>query len=196
MSDNERKGSRDRQKQIIEVSLAIVDKEGIHGLTLRKIGSTIGISDAALLRHFRSKEEIVEAMAQKVFFESVVKEDEHASDDIMETLSSLLKRQFEVFDSLPQSTAVLFQENIFREYPEIRNWFITRRHERQEKISALVRKGQKLGQIERSVDPEAFALIFTGAMRMTVMEWRDSGYAWKLQDRAEPLLVILLSMLR
>lgn len=196
MSDNDRKGSRERQKQIVDASLGIVDKEGIHGLTLRKIGSAIGISDAALLRHFRSKEEIVEAMAQKVFFESVVNEEGPASDDVREVLSSLLERQFEVFDSLPRSTAVLFQEDIFREYPEIREWFIKRRHERQEKISALVRKGQKLGQIERSVDPEAFALIFTGAMRMTVMEWRDSGYAWKLRDRAEPLLAILLNVSR
>ncbi|MCE5295561.1 MAG: TetR/AcrR family transcriptional regulator [Euryarchaeota archaeon] len=196
MSETERKGSLERQNQIIEAALDIIDKEGIHSLTLKSIGSAIGISDAALLRHFRSKEEIVEATAQRVFFECVVPEETTRSDDVGTILSQLIRNQFEKFDSFPQSTAVLFQEDIFREYPEIRAWFIERRNDRKERISGLIRKRTDLGQIDRSVDPDVFATIFMGAMRMEVMEWRDSGYSWSLRSRADPLLEQLLGILR
>ncbi|MFA5313286.1 MAG: TetR/AcrR family transcriptional regulator, partial [Methanomassiliicoccales archaeon] len=180
----------------IEAALDIIDKEGIHGLTLKKIGLAIGISDAALLRHFRSKEEIVEAMAQRVFFECIVPEEAPRSEDARTILSNLVKSQFDKFDSFPRSTAILFQEDIFREYPETRAWFIKRRNDRKERISGLIRKRQKLGHIDPSIDPDAFATIFMGAMRMEVMDWRDSGYAWNLRARADPLLEQLLGILR
>lgn len=196
MTENERMGSRDRQRQIIDTSLAIVDKEGIKGLTLRKISSEIGITDAALLKHFRSKEEIVEAMAQKVFFDNVVEEEEPRTDDPSTALHSLMSRQFEAFDRSPQSTAILFQEDIFREYPEIRAWFIKRRSERHSKISSIVARGMRSGRLPSSLDPESFATIYMGAMRMAVMEWRDSGYAWELKDRSVPLVEMMLRMLR
>jgi len=196
MSVKGRSDGRDRQKQIIDVSLDIIDKDGIHGLTLKKIGAAIGISDAALLRHFRSKEEIVEAMAQKVFFENVVDEDDPSEESAEGKLSSLFRRQFTIFDAFPQSTAVLFQEDIFREYPEVRKWFITRRNERQQRIAALVKKGQDLGEVDPAIDPGAFATALMGTMRMAVMDWRDSGYSYRLEDRAGPLLDVMLKMIR
>jgi len=196
MSVKERSDGRNRQKQIIDVSLDIIDKDGIRGLTLKKIGSSIGVSDAALLRHFRSKEEIVEAMAQKVFFENVVDEDDPSEESVEGKLSSLFRRQFAVFDSFPQSTAVLFQEDIFREYPDVRRWFITRRNERHQRIAALVKKGQSLNEIDPAIEPGAFATALMGTMRMAVMDWRDSGYSYRLEDRAEPLLDVMLKMIR
>ncbi|QLH75005.1 MAG: TetR/AcrR family transcriptional regulator [Methanomassiliicoccales archaeon] len=196
MCERKRKGTRERQKQIIDISLKVIDKEGIQGLTLKRIASEIGISDVALLRHFSSKEEILEALAQKVFFENVVTEEEGWSEDVLSSLRSLTKRQFEAFEQCPQATAVLFQEEIFREYPKIREWFIRRRSERHAKIVNMVLKGQSTGRISPSVDPSAFATIYMGAIRMTVMEWRDSGYVWSLVDRSGPLVDMLLRVLR
>jgi TetR/AcrR family transcriptional regulator, fatty acid metabolism regulator protein len=192
----QRKKTDERRKEITLTAVNIIDAEGIHALTLQRIARDIGISDVALLRHFHSKEEIVEAIAQKVFFDSTTTDEGIASNNVLETLASLLGRQFKMFDSLPQSTAILFQEDIFREYPKIKDWFIQRRQARHDQISMLVKEGQRLGQIGTSVDPDDFALIFMGAMRMAVMEWRDSGYAWKLHDRAESLQIMLLKMLR
>src|ERR1035437_10322859 len=47
----------DRRAQITQVALELVAKHGIQGVYLSRIAAAIGISDAALYKHFASKDD-------------------------------------------------------------------------------------------------------------------------------------------
>jgi AcrR family transcriptional regulator len=42
----------DRQKEIIEVSLALIAENGIQGLTIKNLAKRIGFSESAIYRHY------------------------------------------------------------------------------------------------------------------------------------------------
>ncbi|MCD4664213.1 MAG: TetR/AcrR family transcriptional regulator, partial [Bacteroidales bacterium] len=42
----------DRQQQIIEESIKIIDEKGIQGLTIKNLSKAIGISEPGIYRHF------------------------------------------------------------------------------------------------------------------------------------------------
>jgi TetR/AcrR family tetracycline transcriptional repressor len=48
---------------VVEAAFAVLDKDGLDGLTVRSIAKKLGVQNPALYWHFRSKAEIVDAMA-------------------------------------------------------------------------------------------------------------------------------------
>ncbi|OPY34490.1 MAG: division inhibitor protein [Methanomassiliicoccales archaeon PtaU1.Bin124] len=183
----QRKKSGERQKEIILAAVKIIDKDGIHALTLQSIANELGISDVALLRHFRSKEEIVEALAQKVFFTTVITEDPSTNHDLEASIESLFRRQFSEFEAWPEATSIFFHEEIFREYPSVREWFLVRRTERHRRLVRMVKAGQTAGKVRNDLDADIFATVLMGSMRMAVMEWRESGRNGSLVEKAAPM---------
>ena len=47
----------ERQQQIIEESINVIHSEGIQGFTIKNLSKAIGLSEAAIYRHFKSKTE-------------------------------------------------------------------------------------------------------------------------------------------
>ena len=181
----ERKRTEARQDEILRVALQVVDEGGIKALTLRQVADRIGISEAAIFRHFDSKEDIVNAMAEWVFTKCVVPEDDKKG--LRDSLLRLMQRQFRSFQDFPQATSVLFQEETFRGFPKAKEMFDRRRRERAERIAAMVREAQKDGEARKDADARVFALIYMGAMRMTVLEWRSAGFSYDLVSKAGPI---------
>jgi TetR/AcrR family transcriptional regulator, tetracycline repressor protein len=56
-----------RKANVVEGALALIDAEGLDGLTMRKLGSALGVQAGALYRHFPSKEALLDAMAEQIF---------------------------------------------------------------------------------------------------------------------------------
>lgn len=177
-----------RKRQVLETALRIVDTEGIHSLTLRKIAENVGITEAALFRHFKGKEDIVSSMANTVFEENQYVP---RGEGPLQTLENMLTWQLEKFQNHPHHTSVLFQEDIFREYPSIRERFDLRRTSRSTLIHQLIKEGKRQGEFAPDVDEEAFTLLYMGSIRMAVLEWRHSGFSYDLRSRSTPILVML-----
>jgi AcrR family transcriptional regulator len=64
-------GPRLDTDKILTAALAVADREGLSGMTLRKVGAELGADPTALYRHFSNKEALVVAMADRLFREVV-----------------------------------------------------------------------------------------------------------------------------
>jgi AcrR family transcriptional regulator len=191
----ERKNTQTRREEALTVAMAIIHKEGIHNLTLRRVAESLGISEAALFRHFKDKEELINLLASKVFDQYMVREPE-VGEDVNAGLLGMMADQFSSFQATPEATSVLFQEELFREYPAVKKRFDKKRHQRAAGIAAMVREAQAKRQVARDVDPEVFALIYMGAMRNAVVEWRSEGCTSDLLSEATPLHSHLFRILK
>ena len=56
-----------RREQIAEAALAIVVEHGIGAVTVRRVAEAVGISAAALYRHYKNKGDILAAILEEVF---------------------------------------------------------------------------------------------------------------------------------
>lgn len=185
---NARMSTEARKEQILEISLKIVHNRGIHSLTLREIANSAGVSEAALFRHFKGKEDIVDSLANMVFDENQFVPH---GEGPWETLKNMLVWQLELFQKNPLHTSVLFQDDIFREFPSVKERFDLRRSSRMSLVCQLVREGQREGSFAADVDGEAFALLLLGSIRMVVLEWRHANFSYDIRERAAPLLQLL-----
>lgn len=177
-----------RRSQILDAALGIVHAKGIHSLTLRELADNVGVSEAALFRHFKSKEDIVDSLASTVFDSNQFFPQ---GEGPWEALENMLVWQLENFQNNPLHTSILFQEDIFREFPSVKERFDLRRSSRSSLIRQLVREGQGAGVFSADADGEAFSLLLMGALRLAVLEWRHSGFSYDLRDKAPAMLHLL-----
>lgn len=57
------KGPRIRREQVIETALDLLDRDGLEGLTLRKLAQALHIQAPSLYWHFDSKQALIDGMA-------------------------------------------------------------------------------------------------------------------------------------
>jgi AcrR family transcriptional regulator len=191
----QRKNTETRRKDALNLAMNIIHDEGIHSLTLRRVAEGLGISEAALFRHFKDKEEMIDRLASKVFNYYMV-EEPVGNEDVEACFLKMMKEQFSSFQKRPEATSVLFQEEIFREYPMVKERFDERRRLRANRIAQIVRKAKDKHRVAEAVDPDVFALIYMGAMRVAILEWRADGCASDLVGKADAIHSHLVRILR
>ena len=91
-------------RAVVEGALALADSEGLGAVTIRRLAKELGVTPMALYWHFRSKDELLEGMAARIFEEIDLSVD--ASARWQEQLRALLGSMLSVLRAHP-STAIL-----------------------------------------------------------------------------------------
>jgi hypothetical protein len=126
-------------------------------------------------------------MAEKVFSIELVDPEELSFDTSRELLEDLILGIFRKLEEDRKITSVLFHDELFTEYPEVEEIFREHRKEKKEKLKNLVIMGKTSNLFNSETDPETFARMMMGSIRMTVLEWRDEEFSNSLKERAKPL---------
>ena len=91
-------------RAVVEGALSLADSEGLEALTIRRLAKKLGVTPMALYWHFRSKGELLDGMAARIFEEVDLSVD--ASARWQEQLRALLGSMLGVLRAHP-STAIL-----------------------------------------------------------------------------------------
>src|ERR671910_1277651 len=91
-------------RAVVEGALALADAEGLEAVTIRRLAKELGVTPMALYWHFRSKDELLDGMAARIFEEVDLSVD--ASATWQEQLRALLGSMVSVLRAHP-STAIL-----------------------------------------------------------------------------------------
>src|SRR5829696_2199994 len=91
-------------RAVVEGALSLADAEGLEAVTIRRLAKELGVTPMALYWHFRSKDELLDGMAARIFEEVDLTVD--ASAAWQEQLRALLGSMLGVLRTRP-STAIL-----------------------------------------------------------------------------------------
>jgi TetR/AcrR family transcriptional regulator, tetracycline repressor protein len=91
-------------RAVVEVALALAEAEGLEAVTIRRLARELSVTPMALYWHFRSKDELLDGMAARIFEEIDLSVD--ASATWQEQLRALLGSMVSVLRAHP-STAIL-----------------------------------------------------------------------------------------
>ncbi len=180
-----RKTTEKRKKEIFEATLEIIYAEGKENLTIRNIAERVGISEAAIYRHFENKKDILKQLVEEVLHQEQL--EEKRFEELPELLESTIKANFSKLEKNPHLAAFLFHEDLFAEHPELREKFQEYRKEKMQNIIDMVREAQEKREVSEDVDPKTFSEIFIGSIYMTILEWRKKEFSYSLKDKAENL---------
>lgn len=98
------RGSLSRER-VLQAALEIIDREGLAGLSLRKIAAQLDVSTMSIYRHYRSKSEIEVDIVDHVVGTSAVTE--HGEDEWTEWLQVTYARMREVLCAHPGLLSLL-----------------------------------------------------------------------------------------
>ena len=185
-----------RQLEIIDSAIELIAARGIQSLTIKNLASQVGVTEGALYRHFRSKQEILLAILD-VFGHSnaeVFEEIRKSEASPLKQLERVFTDHFRKFESKPALAAVIFSEEIFQNDSLLAETMVRVVQNSLSEVQKIVEAGQKVGEIRTDVPSEQLALVLLGSLRFQVVRWHLSGYGFSLQTAGARLWRTLRSM--
>lgn len=188
----------ERQIEIIEAATKRIDEHGIQDLTIKTLAADLNLSEAALYRHFKSKNEILLGLLTYFIEEMKGRLDLILSNkdrSPSELLKDLFDSQFKTFVQKPSVVSVIFSESIFQFNKELSSTVSSMMELMQNHIEGIVKKGQANGSFSKMVGISTTTTIIMGGMRITVLKWKLSGHKSDLNKDGNKVLSGILKMI-
>lgn len=188
----------ERQIEIIEAATKRIDEHGIQDLTIKTLAADLNLSEAALYRHFKSKNEILLGLLTYFIEEmkgrlDVILSNKERSPS--ELLQDIFDSQLKTFVQKPSVVSVIFSESIFQFNKELSSTVSSMMELMQNHIESIVKKGQANGSFSKIVGVSTTTTIIMGGMRITVLKWKLSGHKSDLIKDGNKVLNGILKMI-
>jgi len=178
-----------RQIDIIEATTKLIGESGIQNLTIKNLAAEMGFSEPALYRHFKGKTEILKSVL--IYYkEKLGKELKRIVNSDLSGLKKINKMvafQFKHFTNFPAIVMVIFAETSFQYDSELSKVVSEIMTQKKIMVSNIIKEGQNEGSVRNDINAEQLTTIVMGGMRLTVLEWRLSGFSFNLIKKGKEL---------
>lgn len=183
-----------RKDNIILTAIEIVDELGLQGLTIREIAGRENVTEAAIYRHFKSKEEIILGVLEKYsYFDLMIKNtivDQNYK--AKEAILFFIKSYVEYYENYPAITAILFAVEAFRSETYALQRMKEILDERLSFLEQIIEDGKIQGELNNELPAENLAYLIYGMVVFMTQMWRTENYGFSLKDKTMSTLSAIL----
>jgi len=168
-----------RQLEILEAAGAILNEEGVGGLTTKNLAKRVGFTESALYRHYASKEEILAALLQHLHASMVERlrpiaaMTEVAPD---ERLRRLFGSQLEYLAERPHFLVAIFSDGLLKYSPAIRDSMLQIMAIMRSTVLSIIQDGQKAEVFVDHIPAEELTHILMGSFRLLMLQRRMEDF--------------------
>jgi len=159
-----RKPADSRRREIADAALKVIAEQGLARFTSLTIAREVGVSDAALFRHFATKEDIVLGVIDRVE-EILFTGFPPAGADPIERLGLFFRRRIEVIREHPGVARLVGSEQLSQAAPPVG---VARVAEFRQRSQSFVRsclvEAHRDGLLAQGVGPEEATVLVLGAL--------------------------------
>jgi AcrR family transcriptional regulator len=187
----------ERQKEIIDAAGRILTESGIGGLTTKKLAQEMGFSEAAIYRHFPSKEAITLGMLE--FLRENMNTRLSSFDanlGVEERFKAIFSSQFSFFTQYPHFVVAVFSDGLWEESDQINQAILALMETKMGFLLPLISEGQTKRVFKADVPAEQLVHLVLGAFRLQMFRWRVSGFSFDLIDSGSKLIDSILTVIR
>jgi AcrR family transcriptional regulator len=174
-----------RKKQIADAAAKIILKYGSEHVTTKKIAEEVGISETAIYRHFKNKEELMAFLIndiEKILLSEIkldTSDNSYSLDNLEKTIKThvahIVKRKGISFQVIAEIISLGSKKLNLQAYQVIINYICL--------IKDILQQGKKTGIIRQDIDLDAAATLFFGMVQGLVNTWSLSRYSFDLEEK-------------
>jgi TetR/AcrR family transcriptional regulator len=184
-----RLGRIDRRRQIIEAVGNIVAVKGRDGVTIDAIAEEVGVTEGAIYRHFKNKEQIILGLIEDVErallaeVNSSIHEDSSALDNLGRILTTLLDSSDETAVQRRIVSFTIIADALGEDALPIKVRVFELLSNYLQAIRGVLEQGINEGIVRPDLDLEAVANTFLGLVQSTITLWALSERQFSLEAR-------------
>ncbi len=182
MEQSGKSDRKTRRAQIADAALKIVGEAGVKGLTTAALAREVGLSEAALYRHFRNKDEILLETIDRigVGLREKLAEVMNSSIPCMEKIKKNFIYNLEHIERNKGIPRLVFSDQIHIGNDMLREKLLGNINGHIAKIEAMIRECQKRGTVRPELDPKSAAVMLLGMIQTLAMRWSLTGFSFSL----------------
>jgi AcrR family transcriptional regulator len=189
-----RKSAEARQEEIVAQTLRLAAKVGPDRTTTQAVADAIGISQAAIFRHFPSKAELWRAVIGWLS-ERMLAAWARATadaDDPERRIGAIVAAQLRLIQSVPAIPAILFSRELHAENDALRQGLMQILQHLHGLLAGAVRTGQERGVFDAELDPDDAAFLIISVIQGSTIRWSLSARSFDLVATGQRMLEVLL----
>ena len=191
-----RKSAERRKAEIVTVVLALADRIGPDRVTTGAVATAIGVTQAALFRHFPTKAALWQAVAEHVA-EGLAAAWEDAlsrGDGPIVRLRALIAAQFAQIAATPALPMLLFSRELNVTNAELRATFHGLLTAFRGLLAREVGAGQEAGILRGDIETVDAAVLLTSLVQGVAIRWSLGSQGFALETEGLRLLDVQLAL--
>ena len=171
-----------RQKEIIQNSLEIISGNGIRSLTIKNIARRMEFTEAAVYRHFKSKDDILGAIINlyKESSSSILIELKSSENSSIEKIKEFFLGRCKIFAENKDLSIILISDDVFLNNTKLSEMNDSLIQEHKKILIQILDNGQKNGEIRNDIEIEHLFMMIFGTLRLYIRKWRHSGFKFNI----------------
>jgi TetR/AcrR family transcriptional regulator len=186
-----------RQQQIINAARKLIFKYGSGHLTIRNIAKEVGISEAAIYRHFPSKKSIMSLMADHIADNLLgdINKAKITANSKLETLDLTMRNHFSAIEQRRGLSFQVIAEIITQGDRQLNKKVADNIEKYINALQELLSQGVIAGEIRGDVDLHAAAQLLFGMILGLGNIWTLNNRNFNLDERYEELWKLFLCVI-
>lgn len=166
-----------KRPEIVQVATSLFAARGIDGVSMRDIAQAAGVREAAIYRHFASKEELTREIFLSWYgwYCTELQRIVNGSASTLDQLREIVRHEFSAAADYSHAF-IYFCENEARFVPALPAGVMSARRI----FTAFINAGQARGEV-RMASPELLADMISGALCTVALTWLRTGRRKKLE---------------
>ncbi len=182
------------RERIVRVGAQIIAHEGLRMFTAKRIGEKLGISDAAIFKHFPSMESIAEEIIDRCTSECLKRTDEAVKrgNNAIEKLGMIIEGHIDLLEETRGVTPILCFEFSRSNKKKLKRMIFDFLNAYAKRVGDVIYEGMQEGTIRKDIDVEEVSFSFIGFMQAKVFQWFIRGRKGKIVRDRESVKKMLL----
>jgi len=192
------KNTHVRREEIVQAALQVIGEKGVHALTITEITGRAGMSDANIYRHFKGKQEILEALGDFIGERVMGKAAEIAGgkECALAKLAAIFRGHTALIAANPGLPRFMFSEEIHLGNRELATAMAGRMAGYIETLSSLIAAGISADELQPGLAPRETAIALLGMIQLTALRWSITPGAFNLEAEATRLWENFVRLIR
>ena len=187
-----RKSTAIRKQQIIDAARKLIIRKGSEHLTVRAMAKEVGLTEAAIYRHFKSKREILSFLMNHIM-DTMLHDVERTTAEnppTLDTIDQVLKHHMSEIEQRKGMSFQIIAEIISLGDKKLNKDVYEKLNLYVERLENLLSEGARGGHIRDDIDFGASALLLFGMIQGLANIWALSGYGFNLSAKYESLWAV------